>query len=81
MEYQGAAIIPALQCFILDLEERDETCADISSDAKHFILGFKKKCFVSRCFSLRYFTIICNTDKYKMMVQDLSLGQLYDVYS
>jgi hypothetical protein len=45
MEYQGAARLPALKCFILHLEERDETCADISSDAKHFIQCFKKKTF------------------------------------
>jgi len=46
MEYQRAARMPALQRFILDLEEGDETCADISSDAKHFIQYFRRKHFV-----------------------------------
>jgi hypothetical protein len=45
MEYQRAARMPTLQCFISDLEIRDETCADILSDAKHFVLGFKVKTF------------------------------------
>ncbi len=40
-EYQRALRMPALQHFISDLERRDETCADILSDAKHF-LYFKK---------------------------------------
>ncbi len=30
-------------------------------------------------FRLSYFTIVCNTNEYKMMGQDSSLGQLYDV--
>ncbi len=42
-EYQQAAIVPALQCFISDLERRDETCTDISPEAKCLILCFKKK--------------------------------------
>ena len=42
IEYQQALRMPALQCFILDLGRRDETCADILSDAKHFILCFRK---------------------------------------
>jgi hypothetical protein len=78
-EYQRAARMPALQCFIPDLEIRDETCADILSDAKCFILCFEKKTFCTRHFRLRHFTIICNTDEYKMMGQDLSLGQLFHV--
>ncbi len=56
-----------------------DTRADISSDAKCFILYFKKgKCpyIMSR---LRYFTIVCNTNEYKMMGQNFSGGHLYDV--
>jgi hypothetical protein len=34
-EYQRAARIPALQCFVLTLR-KDETCVDVSSDAKRF---------------------------------------------
>jgi hypothetical protein len=30
-------------------------------------------------FRLRYFTIVCNANEYKMMGQGASLGQLYDV--
>jgi hypothetical protein len=36
IEYQQAARMTALQSFILDLEKRYETCADILSDAKNF---------------------------------------------
>jgi hypothetical protein len=45
MEYQRAVRMPAPQHFIFDLEGRDETCADILSDAKRFILCFKKETF------------------------------------
>jgi hypothetical protein len=34
-EYQQTARMTAMQHFISDLEERDETCADISSNAKN----------------------------------------------
>jgi len=37
-EYQWAKRIPALQHFVSDIERRDETCADMITDAKHFIL-------------------------------------------
>jgi len=47
--------------------EKNETCADISSDPKHLILYFKKKMFCLECSSLSYFTIRCNDDEYKMM--------------
>jgi len=39
-EYQRAARMAAVQNFISDLEKRDETCIDISSDAEQFILHF-----------------------------------------
>jgi hypothetical protein len=38
--------MPTLQCFILDLEKRFETCADVSSDAKCLSSMSKNKCFV-----------------------------------
>ncbi len=60
-------IMPALQCYIPDL---NETYTDILSVAKCFILRFKKKTFCTGYFSLRYFTILCNTDEYKLMGQD-----------
>jgi hypothetical protein len=42
-------------------------CTDISSKAKHFILYFKKgKCWYIM-FRLRYFTIVCNANEYKIM--------------
>jgi len=43
---------------ISDLE-RDKTCADSSSDAKCFILYFKKGKHLYVMFRLRYFTIKC----------------------
>jgi hypothetical protein len=46
IEYQRAARILDLQCFILDFEKRYETCADILSDAKHFSCVLKEKCFI-----------------------------------
>jgi hypothetical protein len=39
-EYQQVVRMGALQYFISDLEERDETCGNTSSDASHFILYF-----------------------------------------
>jgi hypothetical protein len=45
-KYQRAARMPALQCFILDLEKRYETCANVLSDAKCCSCMLKKKCFV-----------------------------------
>ncbi len=72
-EYQPAVRSTVLQCFI-------ETCADILSGAKHFILHFKKGKHLYIMFMLRYFITICNTNEYKMMGQDASLGQLYDVH-
>ncbi len=48
-EYQHAVRMPALQCFFSDLERGDETCADISSDAKRFILCFRKRNICSKC--------------------------------
>ena len=44
-EYQRAARMLAPQCFIPDLEIRDQTCAYFLSDAKCFILCFEKKTF------------------------------------
>jgi hypothetical protein len=32
-----------------------------------------------RMLYLRYFTMLCNNDEYKMMDQDMSIGQLYDL--
>jgi hypothetical protein len=47
IEYQRAARMPALQHFVPDLrEERYETYADISLDAKHFSCMLNLKCFV-----------------------------------
>jgi len=43
IEYQRTARMIALQCFTLDL---DETCAHISSDARHYSWILKKKHFV-----------------------------------
>jgi hypothetical protein len=37
-EYQHARRIPALQRFISDLERRNKACADMITDAKHFVL-------------------------------------------
>ncbi len=67
MEYQGTERLPALQHFILDLVEGIETCINISSDSEHFILYFKNETFCTECSRLRYFTIMCNADEYKMM--------------
>ncbi len=64
--------------YMSDLQ-KDETCANILSDAKYFILYFKKGKCLYIMFVLRYFTIVCNTSEYKMMSQDPSQGQLYDV--
>ncbi len=32
-------------------------------------------------FRLRYFTIVCNNNEYKIMGEGASLGQLYDVHN
>jgi hypothetical protein len=64
-------------CNILSLTKGgDETCADMLTDAKHFIQCYRKR---NVCTKLSYFTILCNNDEYKRMGQDLSLGQLYNV--
>jgi hypothetical protein len=42
-EYQQARRMPALQCFIFDLERKDETCADMMTDAKKFILCIRMR--------------------------------------
>jgi hypothetical protein len=42
-EYQQARRMPALQCFVSDRERGDETFADMMTDAKHFILFFRKR--------------------------------------
>jgi hypothetical protein len=81
MECHRAARMPALQCFISDLEEKDETCADILSDTKCFILYFKKENILYRMFRLSYCTTICNTNEYKLMCQGNNLGQLYDIHN
>ncbi len=53
-EYQQSTRMPGQQHFISDLEIRDETCADILSGAKHFILCFKKEnIFCTGCFRFR----------------------------
>jgi hypothetical protein len=80
-EYQRAARMPALQHFISDLKERDEACADILSDAKCFILYFKKENVLYRMFRSSYCTTICNTNEYKLMGQGDNLGQLYDIHN
>jgi hypothetical protein len=71
-KYQQAARMAALQHFVSDIE-RDETCTDILSDAKHFILYFQNGKCLFIMFKLRYFTIICNVNEYKMMGQGASL--------
>ncbi len=78
IDYQRAVRMAALQSFIFNLEW-DETCADILSEAKCFILYFKKGKHLYIMFRLRYFTSLCNTNECKMMGQDTGLGQLYDV--
>ncbi len=67
-EYQPAVRIAALQHFVSDIE-RDETCSNISSDSKCFILYFKKGKHLYIMFRLRYFTTVCNVNEYKMMDQ------------
>jgi hypothetical protein len=62
MEYQRAVKTPALYHFILDRIK----LTDILSDAKCFILYFKKNTFCTECSKLSYFTIICNDDGYKL---------------
>jgi hypothetical protein len=61
--------MPALKHYILDLDRRDETCADISSDVKHFIPCFRKRTFCILCLGLRDFTMLCNDDEHKRMGQ------------
>jgi hypothetical protein len=77
-EYQPAARMAALQCFISDLE-RDETCADILSDAKHFILYYKKGKCLYMLFRFRNFNIVSNINEYKMIGHGANLVLLYDV--
>jgi hypothetical protein len=42
-EYQQATPMPALQHFIFALERKDETCADMITDAKKFILCIRMR--------------------------------------
>ncbi len=54
IEYQGAERMSALQNFVSDLEGGGKTCADILSDAKHFIICFRKRnvLYVVLCYTL-----------------------------
>jgi hypothetical protein len=63
--------MPALQvgidqekCFILDFG-KNETCADILSAAKHFILHLEMEMCSTECLGLSYFIRICNVDAHK----------------
>jgi hypothetical protein len=49
-----------------------------SSSVMFLTLKGKKLCLYIM-FRLRYFTIVCNNNEYKMMSQGSSLGQLYNV--
>jgi hypothetical protein len=67
--------------FVSDLERDENLHWYISSDAKLFILYFKRgKHFVHNV-RLSYFTIICNTHEYKKMDQGFGRGQWYDVHN
>ncbi len=55
-----------------------ETCVNVMTDAKHFIMFLKEKCLQSML-GLQYFTLLCNDAEYKNMDQGKRLGQLYDV--
>jgi len=79
MEYLQAVRMPAVQHFILDFEKRTKPVQIFHQTKKHFILYFKNKMFCVECSRLSYFTIMCNYDGYKMMGQDKSLVQLYNV--
>jgi hypothetical protein len=48
-EYQQARRMPALQHFVSDLEKGDETCDDMTTDAKCFILCFRKRDIWIKC--------------------------------
>jgi hypothetical protein len=48
-EYQQAGRIPALQCQVSNLERRDETCANMLTGAKCFILSFRKRNVSTKC--------------------------------
>jgi hypothetical protein len=48
-EYQQARRIPAWQCFVSDLERRDETCAYIMTDTKCFIVCFGRRSICTKC--------------------------------
>jgi hypothetical protein len=48
-EYQQARQIPSLQCFASDRKRRDETCADMMTDAKCFIPCFRTRNVCTKC--------------------------------
>jgi len=50
--------------------EKNKTCADISSDVKHFILSFKKKYFVKNVQGWGISPHMCHDYEYKRMDQD-----------
>ncbi len=79
-EYQQAARMSALLCFISDLEKRQNLCRYFVR-CKIFILYSKKEECLYIMFRLRYLTIECNANEYKMMGQGSSLGQFYNVHN
>ncbi len=48
-EYQQARRMPGLQHFFSDLERGDETCDDMTTDAKKFIVCFIKRSVCIEC--------------------------------
>ncbi len=69
IEYQRAARILDLQCFILDFEKKYETCADISSDAKPFFMCVERETFCTEYSRLRDFIMLCNDLEYKRLAE------------
>ncbi len=78
-DYCGATDKISASCENASSTRKDKSWVDILTNVKHFIPYFKKKMFCTEWSWLRHFNIICNADEYRMMDQDLGLGQLYNV--
>ncbi len=76
-EYQRAARMSALQCFILDLEKRMKL-AMIFHQMQNVVGFVGEEMFCRKCSRLMYFIIICDMHEYKGWTKT-SLGLLYNV--
>ena len=73
IEYVQAARMPALQCFIFDLEKSMKLAHRYLVRCKMFSYLLKKKHFRAECSRLRDFIILFNKSEYKRMNETVDL--------